>query len=161
MEGDVRLRFYVMALAALLVLVLGAAACGDDDDGGGDGNAAAQAQRGVDPADFDKTPDGQVRLAYAQFVEAFYGKDVRTSCAMMTDRTKRQVAAGAASCETGLRSYFKSGSTLVKDRPRIVRLKVTGSRAVAITQVKGSARYPVPLVKQGGEWKIAGGWSPA
>jgi hypothetical protein len=165
MDGDVRLRFRIFALAAVLALTLGAAACGDDDDGGdaGDGGskpAASTSQGGVDPAAFDDTPDGRVRLTYAQFVDAFYDKKARESCALMTRKTQRQVAAnGSGDCEAGLESYFKGGSTLVKDRPRIVRLKVTGSRAVAITQVKGSAKYPVPFVKQGGEWKINGGWS--
>lgn len=159
MEGDFRLRLRMMALAALLVLALGAAACGDDDDGG-DGNATAKAQDGVDPAAFDDTPDGQVRLSYAQFVDAFYDKDARASCALMTKKTQRAVAAnGNGGCEAGLKNYFTSGSELVKDRPRIVRLKITGSRAVAITQVKGSARYPVPFVKQDGKWKVNGGWT--
>ncbi|HYI99578.1 MAG TPA: hypothetical protein VEX36_07890 [Thermoleophilaceae bacterium] len=162
MEGDVRSRFRIFTLLALLALALGAAACGDDDDGGEDGAskpAASTSQDGVDPADFDNTPDGQVRLVYAQFVDAFYDKKVSETCALMTARTQKDVATGTGSCEAGLRNYFKGGSTVVKDRPRIVRLKITGSRAVAITQVKGSARYPVPFAKQDGQWKVNGGWT--
>jgi hypothetical protein len=167
MEGDVLLRFRVVALAASLILALGAAACGDDESEGGDGDgkAAAKSQEGVDPAAFDDTPDGQVRLTYAQFVDAFYDKDARASCALMTTKTQRDVATnapkgkGKGDCEAGLENYFTSGGKLAKDRPRIVKLEITGSRAVAITQVKGSARYPVPFAKQDGRWKVNGGWT--
>jgi hypothetical protein len=163
MEGEIRLRFHVLALVALLTLALGVAACGDsDDDSGGDANAAAQARDRVDPADFDNTPDGQLRLSYAQFVDAFYRKDPQTACDLMTRGMQSKLAKEMRkrkTCEARLKVHFESGGKLKKERPRIVRIKFKGSRAMAVTQVKGSARYPIPFAKQEGKWKINGGWT--
>jgi hypothetical protein len=163
MEGQIRLRFHMLVLVALLALVLGAAACGDsDDDGGGDANASAQSKRGVDPADFAKTPDGQLRLSYARFVDAFYKGDSEMACDMLTSGMQKKLAAEMRkrkTCEARLDLHFKTGGKLTKERPRILRIKFNGSRAMALTQVKGSARYPIPFARERGEWRVAGGWS--
>jgi hypothetical protein len=164
MEGRARMTFRVLALAALLMLVLVVGACGDSDDDGGDGKAAAsQSRDGVDPASFDDSPTGQLRLSYAQFIDAFYGKDAQEACGLMSRRMQQKLASEMKrkrdrTCEARLDAYFQGGDQPAKDRPKVVRIKFDGERALAVTQVKGSAKYPIPFVKQDGKWRIDGGW---
>ena len=40
----------------------------------------------------------------------------------------------------------------------MIGLKVDGNKAVARVQAKGHDVYKVPFVKQGGEWKLNGGF---
>jgi hypothetical protein len=160
-RGD-RLGFRAAALVALLMLALGAAACGDDD-GDGDGNAggaaAAQTQSEdkLDPASFDNSPEGQVEAAHAEFINVFYTKDADRICALSSSKAQREWRGKLDSCEAGVNAFFKGISSLAKDRPRVVKVRISGNRALAQTKVKGSQVYPAPFVKEDGKWKIDGG----
>ncbi|HYI99591.1 MAG TPA: hypothetical protein VEX36_07955 [Thermoleophilaceae bacterium] len=150
------------ALVAVLVLALGAAACGDDDgdsDGDGGGNAAAQTQSEdkLDPASFDNSPEGQVEAAHAEFINVFYSKDAERICALSSRKAQREWKAKLDSCEAGVDAFFKGISSLAKDKPRIVKVRISGNRALAQTRVKGSQVYPAPFVKEDGKWKVDGG----
>lgn len=159
-----RLRYRAAALAALLVLGLGAASCGDDDDDGGDGGngraaAQTQSQGDVDPASFDNTPEGQIRALHARAVNAIYSKDPERICQLSSDSAQRKWRGKNDSCEEGVKAYYKSIQSLSKDRPRIVKVRIQGSRALAQTRVKGSNIYASPFVKEDGEWKLDAGGS--
>jgi hypothetical protein len=162
-DRDNRWGLRLAALMALLVLALGAASCGGDDgDDGDDGAAAkAQSQGEVDPASFDDSPEGQIRALHARFINVFYDKDLETVCDLTTRKGKRQWAEGpATSCEDGLKRFFDSVSGLAKNRPRVLRVRIDGDRALATTRVKGSQVYPVQFRKEDGEWKMDAGGAP-
>lgn len=164
LDRDNRWRLRVAALMALLVLALGTASCGDDDADDGDGGAAAntqsQSQDEVDPASFDDSPEGQIRALHAAFINAFYDKDVETVCDLTTRKGQRLWARGAKSCEDGLKKFYDSVSGLGKNRPRVLKVRIDGQRALATTQVKGNDVYPVQFRKQSGEWKMDAGGGP-
>jgi hypothetical protein len=162
-DRDNRWGLRIAALMALLVLALGAASCGGDDGDDGDGGAAAstQPQDEVDPASFDNTPEGQIRELHAKFINVFYEKDVETVCDLTTRKGQRQWAKGPAkSCEDGLTKFYDSVSGLAKNRPRVLKVRIDGNRALATTRVKGSQNYPVQFRKEDGEWKMDAGGSP-
>lgn len=140
-------------LLVMLALALGAASCGDSEDADGGGDAAAAERKQV----FANTPDGRIRATYADFVDVFYERDAQAICDLMTQRTQRELAKQMRkdkSCKSRVGFYFDNGSRPVKDKPKILRIKIKGSRAVAVTQVKGSRRYPVSFAKEDGEWKL-------
>ena len=160
-----RLGYRVAALAALLVLALAGASCGDDDDGGDgseNGGAVAQApsQGDVDPASFDSSPEGQVRAAHARIVNAIYSEHPERICQLSSAKARREWRGKSDSCEEGVKIYYDSIQSLDKNRPRIVKVRISGSRALAQTQVKGSNIYDSPFVKENGEWKLDAGSSP-
>ena len=147
----------VAALAALLVLALGAASCGDDDDGGGDAGASAQSQSqgALDPASFDDSPEGQVRAAHARMVNVVYSEHPERLCEFSSRKAQREWISGKAdSCEEGVKTFYDTLQKLSKDRPRVLKVRIQGRRALARTQVKGSNVYSSVFVKEDGEWKL-------
>jgi hypothetical protein len=163
-KRDARLGLRLIALLALLMLALGAASCGDDDDDGGNGgggDAAAQGQSqddGGDPVPVDNSPEGQIRAAHTKFIEVFYEKDPGPICDLLSRKGQRDwTTKKAKTCEEGVESFFNNIQDLGKKRPRITDVRVDGNQALANTRVKGSAVYPVPFIKENGEWKINAG----
>jgi hypothetical protein len=156
-----RSRYRAAALAALLALALGAASCGDDDDGGDSGGAAAQTrQQGeLDPASFDNTPEGQIRAAHARYVNIVYSDHPERICQFSSAKAKREWRGKADSCEEGVKAYYDAGLGLSKDKPRVLKVRIDGPRAVAHTQVKGSNVYTSKFLKEDGQWKLDQGSS--
>jgi hypothetical protein len=144
-----------LLVLALLALTLGAAACGDDDDGD---NATAGQDDGQ-PQDIDTTtpltgtPKEQITAAYDRFTDVYYTKDPDAICALLSRKGQRDWAKKAESCEQGVKKYFDSIQMLSKTQPKVVDVRVDGSRALAKTQIKGGGVYPVPFIKEDGEWK--------
>jgi hypothetical protein len=163
MMRDARLKLRFMALLALLVLALGATACGDDDgDGGGGGNAAAQGQSqdGEDPVPVDNSPEGQIRAAHTKFIDVFYEKEPGPICDLLSRKGQREWRTKTAkTCEEGVAEFFKSISGLAKNKPKVTGMRIDGNQALVKTRVKGSSTYPVPFIKEDGEWKINAGGS--
>jgi hypothetical protein len=153
-EGDGRRRHRALALLAVLVLALGAVACGDDGDGGDSPNA--QGGDGETTA-VDNSPEGQIRSTYASFVDTFYGKDATAVCESLTASARKRVGRDHQGCEKRFQTLFDS-TTLGRNKPYVVHLRVDGPRALALVKTKTSNRYPVPFQKENGEWKLDGGW---
>lgn len=152
----------VLALIALLVLALGVVACGDSDDSDSSGNGAAAAQGdsngGDDDAPAADTPKGQVQAAYDEYIETFYEKDSAAVCDMLSQKGQglwQKWAKGQGrTCESAVDKFFNSDVKLSSNRPYLVRVRLSGSRALAMAKTKRSDVYPVPMVKDGGQWKI-------
>jgi hypothetical protein len=146
-------------LAMLVALALGAAACGDDGDDGDDGGggAAAASQDQPQPEAFDNTPEGRIRALHAQYIDLYYDKNVAAVCDLTSRKGRRLWAKNAKSCEDGMKKFLGRIVRLSKNRPRVLKVRISGDRAIAQTRVKGSSVYPVLFRKEGGEWKLDGG----
>jgi hypothetical protein len=163
MDRDGRWSLRALLLLALLALTLGAAACGDDDDGD---NATAQGQGSGQPQEVDDSapvsgsPKEQIEASFDRFTDAFYTEDPESICALLSRKGQRDWGKKAGSCEEGVEAYFDSIQKLSKAQPKVIDVRVDGSRALAKTQIKGGGVYPVPFIKEDGEWKPnAGGGS--
>lgn len=144
----------LLALLATVALALGAAACGDSDDDNGGAAAQGQSQNG-DQAPVDNSPEGQIRATYAKYTDTFYTKDPEAICAMLGQKAQRQWAGKTdKTCEAGIKRFFGAGATLGKNRPYLVKIRINGQQALATAKTKTSNTYPVPMVKENGEWKI-------
>jgi hypothetical protein len=168
---DNRFVFRVITLLAVVVLALGAAACGDsDDDGNGDsanasknesdggssGKGSPQDVASADDGDPNGTPEEQLTALYGQFVDLYYKKDAKGLCEILSTKAQKQFGKSGGGCEKRFKGMV--AETPSPNRPYIVELKVSGNKAVASVKTKNSEAYPVPFVKQGGEWKISGGF---
>jgi hypothetical protein len=147
-------------LVALLATTLGAAACGDDGDGDkatAQGQGEGQPRETGDAAPVGNTPEAQIRTAHEEFIKAFYSKDAESICSLLSRKGQRQWRKNAKTCEEGVKQFFGSIQGLGERKPKVIGVRVDGSRALARTQVKGSDVYPVPFIKEDGEWKIDAG----
>lgn len=168
----------MVGVVVLLTLVLGAGACGDSDDSdnGADGASAAQGQSaggddaaagsaGSDGGDADDgatagdaTPESEARSAYEEYIDAFYAKDAQGACDRLSEKSQRQWGAGdSGGCEKALETFLDPIQDLADSpRPHVVKLRVDGERAVitAVTGKNDDSKATVPLVKEGGEWKV-------
>jgi ABC-type enterochelin transport system substrate-binding protein len=160
----------LLALVATLALTLAVGACGSDDDDGGDkGSNAADttSTAATKPVAQDGTPEEQIRASYAAFVDGFYKKDAGTICSWMTEEAQQRFGKtfqkdsgkGAATCESQMTALINSAEDFSKNKPSIVKLKVNGKTAVIGAKTRNSDVYKVPFVKEGGVWKVSGGFS--
>jgi hypothetical protein len=128
-----------IAWVGLAVAALGGlAACGDD------------------PRD----PRATVEEAQAAFAE----KDGERLCALLSKRAARVMGHAAhakpTTCERDIRRYLKwmrpHGPKQGTAPPRIARVAVGDDRAAATVRQPNGAVVSVPLVEEGGEWKVDG-----
>lgn len=146
--GQRRLGALVATLAATGAMTLGLAACGGSD---GDSDASA---------DSHAADERVIREVYGQLVEAFYEPDPALGCSVMTESAQKRFAAREPAERTCVKRFATTANPklLSKNKPRVLKVEINGSRAVATVKTKNSNRYPVPFVKQNDGWKISGGF---
>jgi len=146
---------HAATLLVVAAVALGAAACGDSDDGGS-GSGAEARERTV--TEEPTTPEGHIEATYDEFAQRVSDRDLAEACALFSDGARRKFAAGktcVASFNALLRDYdFKQITA------EVVRVRLKGSdRATAMVKDRKSESYPVPFVREAGEWKLDGGWT--
>lgn len=166
-------RWVWLAVVAMLAVAAMAGGCGgsDDDEPAGGGSAAADVDGGQSSAGGEQPdgggsdasdqdvggPEGEIRALYERFVEVVYDGDAQAACSLLAPAARKKFADGRDSCEAAMKVRLDP-KKLSKNRPYLVGVKIRGEKALARGKTKNSNTYPIPLVKQGGEWKINGGF---
>jgi hypothetical protein len=156
----VRSALVPAALAIGLALMLAISACGGSDDGGdGDGGSAkASSDGGAIVAPEGRSPDEQpIYAAYNDLVEGIFGDDPKAACAALTPAAQKEfdeLAKKSKGCPAGIAQLFAPDKKPV--RPRILKVRVSGAKAIAQVRAGKSKVYSVPFAEQGGNWKVSG-----
>jgi hypothetical protein len=144
----------VLSLSAALVL----ASCGGSDDSGQDTVERGGSER------------QQARAAVDRLYDAMKQGDADGVCAQLSTRARKQIASGglgstAASCEASFQRFLdaaeKSGGLDLTLEAEVQTVRVDGDKATAKVTFGKDMRGDIPLVKEGGEWKLeAAGSTP-
>lgn len=140
--------------AALAIAVVGVAACGSDDGADGSNGQTASGD------------EQEIKAVYAKMTDSVYAGKSKVACTTMSRSAAREFGASftnstgggdvANGCEAAMDYVHETIRN--NNRPRIVRLKIDGDRATAYAKTKNSDAYPIPFVKEDGEWRINGGY---
>lgn len=151
-------RGRVPALSVSILLALSLAACGGDDAGSTSTGTQATA-----PASGGSERE-RARAAVESLYSAIRDGDAEEVCDSLTEAGQRQVAAGGLggksdSCADAFQKFLdaaeRQGGLNLTLKAKVEKVRVDGDKAVATVSFGGPGRTgPVPLVKQGGEWKV-------
>lgn len=166
-----------LAVAAIAVaLAVGLPACGSDDDGGdgakaSDGADVAGASQGGDGAAGEDSgaaqggkpagPEGEVRAAFAAFVDPLYEGKFEQACTQITAAERKALKrASGLDCPIWFLNLFGTRSPQVEQKPKIVKLRVVGDKAFLRSKSIGSSvRAPIQFARGSDGWKLSGGLS--
>lgn len=146
-----------ITVLAVSACVAGVVACGSDDDGGGNATAGAGAtDQGQAVSD-----EQAVKAAVREMQDGLYAGSGARVCGSLTQNARKKTATasgGKQSCEQRmepLAEAFKEsrakGETI---RPKVVKVSVKGNRGNAKMQEGHGQPYLVPVVREGGDWKL-------
>jgi hypothetical protein len=151
-------RGRVIALSASVLLALGVPACGEDNDNSDEpGSTSTQAAVGGSERE-------QARAAVENLYSAIRDGDAQQVCDSLTTAGQKQVAAGGLggksdTCADAFQKFLdaaeRQGGLNLTLKAKVEKVRIDGDKAVATVSFGGPGRTgPVPLVRQGGEWKV-------
>jgi hypothetical protein len=149
-----------LAAAAVVIAALVPAACGDDSEEEPTTQPNATPYGEPRQANPDEATDDDE--AAAQAVRAYYGalaeKDGKKACEHLTSGAQAQLERifDADACESTIEKYIGALPAAELERARDVKVRSSETRGLSGTvRVEGTSRS-IPLLKERGEWKIAG-----
>jgi hypothetical protein len=144
------------ALGAIAVLALGGAACGSDDSSEKPASGDAAAKEATTKPAPRTGEERRIEVAYESLLDALYSGNGVAACALMTPQARDKF--GASTDTTCEKRVKEESGKLSKLRPKVISMRVQGSRAVIRAGSANTFKYPVPFAKVGGEWKVSGGF---